>query len=240
MEEFARGPSDSPRGRRCGPGCRGPRTGTGWRPRIAPIRSTSALVLSSTNINRDRIYVQQPPVSASGFSSQAFNPHYPHTERKVETKTCSDCHLSKQNDNNAIMAQLLMHGTGYVNFMGRYCWVAGGKHGLAAVVVQGQFEPRGAEIIGSGGRQAMGGASAVIDGAGQPGRWQADAARRRGGSGGAARRPLRAGVSACRWPRSRAAGSPCTAAVGDRCACSGRRSFPASARPTPRCARSRT
>ena len=30
----------------------------------APIRSTSALVLSSTNVNRERIYVQQPPISA--------------------------------------------------------------------------------------------------------------------------------------------------------------------------------
>ena len=47
--------------------------------RIAPVRSTSALVLSSTNSNRERIYVQQPPVAASGFSSQAFAPHYPHT-----------------------------------------------------------------------------------------------------------------------------------------------------------------
>src|SRR3546814_2415722 len=41
---------------------------------IAPIRSSSALILSSTNINRERIYVQQPPISAAGFSSQAFAP----------------------------------------------------------------------------------------------------------------------------------------------------------------------
>ncbi len=61
---------------------------------IAPVRSTSALVLSSTNINRERIYVQQPPISAAGFSSQAFAPHFPHTVRRTETKTCSDCHLS--------------------------------------------------------------------------------------------------------------------------------------------------
>ena len=78
--------------------------------KIAPVRSTSALVLSSTNSSRERIYVQQPPIAASGYSSQAFNPHYPHTERKTETKTCSDCHLSKDNDNNAIMAQLLALG----------------------------------------------------------------------------------------------------------------------------------
>src|SRR3954469_26021942 len=38
---------------------------------IASVRSSSALILSSTNINRERIYVQQPPISASGFSSQA-------------------------------------------------------------------------------------------------------------------------------------------------------------------------
>ena len=79
--------------------------------RIAPVRSSSALVLSSTNANRERIYIQQAPVSASGFSSQAFAPHYPHTERKTETKTCSDCHVSRANDNNAIMAQLLLLGT---------------------------------------------------------------------------------------------------------------------------------
>ncbi|MGH8539376.1 MAG: hypothetical protein ACRETW_02570, partial [Stenotrophobium sp.] len=65
--------------------------------RIAPVRSSSALVLSSTNANREHIYIQQPPVSSAGFSSQAFAPHYPHTERTVETKHCDDCHLSKDN-----------------------------------------------------------------------------------------------------------------------------------------------
>ena len=68
--------------------------------KIAPVRSTSALVLSSTNANREKIYVQQPPISASGYSSQAFNPHFAHTVRKTETKECEDCHLSKNNDNN--------------------------------------------------------------------------------------------------------------------------------------------
>ncbi|MGZ5819378.1 MAG: multiheme c-type cytochrome, partial [Burkholderiaceae bacterium] len=86
--------------------------------RITPVRSSSALVLSSVNSNRDKIYIQQPPIAASGFSSQAFAPHYPHTERKEETKTCSDCHVSKNNDNNAIMAQLLLQGTNFVNFVG--------------------------------------------------------------------------------------------------------------------------
>lgn len=114
--------------------------------KIAPTRSTSALVLSSTNSNRERIYIQQPPIAASGFSSQAFNPHFPHTTRKTETKTCSDCHLSKENDNNAIMAQLLMLGTNYINFVGRFAWV-GGDGGLAAVGVTEWDEPQA--VLGS-------------------------------------------------------------------------------------------
>ncbi|CAN0511200.1 unnamed protein product, partial [Scytosiphon promiscuus] len=95
-------------------GRRGPAKGG----KIAPVRSSSALVLSSTNANREQIYIQQPPIAASGFSSQAFNPHFPHTVRKNETKTCSDCHLSEDNDNNAIMSQLLLLGTNFLNFVG--------------------------------------------------------------------------------------------------------------------------
>jgi hypothetical protein len=113
---------------------------------IAPVRSSSALVLSSTNINRERIYVQQPPISASGYSSQAFAPHYPHTERKTETKTCTDCHLSEENDNNAIMSQLLLLGTNFVNFVGWNAWV-GLDGGVEAVNVTEWDEPQA--VIGS-------------------------------------------------------------------------------------------
>ena len=108
---------------------------------IAPVRSSSALVLSSTNINRERIYVQQPPISAIGFSSQAFAPHFPHTVRTTETKTCSDCHVSADNDNNAIMSQLLLLGTNYVNFVGLNAWVGLGG-GLEAVRVTEWSEPQ--------------------------------------------------------------------------------------------------
>src|SRR5439155_22865278 len=108
---------------------------------IAPVRSSSALVLSSTNINRDRIYVQQPPISAAGFSSQAFAPHFAHTVRKTETKTCSDCHVSEANDNNAIMAQLLLLGTGSVNVVGMHACV-GLDGGLEAVRVTEWYEPQ--------------------------------------------------------------------------------------------------
>lgn len=114
--------------------------------RIAPVRSSSALVLSSTNANREKIYIQQPPVAASGFSSQAFAPHYPHTERKTETKACEDCHLSAANDNNAIMAQLLLHGTNFMNFIGYNAWV-GGDDAVSAVTVTEWDEPQA--VIGS-------------------------------------------------------------------------------------------
>jgi hypothetical protein len=122
------------------------RTGTVSGSKITPVRSSSALVLSSTNANRERIYIQQPPVAASGFSSQAFAPHYPHTERKTETKTCTDCHLSEANDNNAIMAQLLLQGTNFVNFLGLHAWV-GAEKGIAAVQVTEWDEPQA--VIGS-------------------------------------------------------------------------------------------
>src|SRR5437016_651904 len=81
-----------------------------------------------------RTYVQQPPISAPGYSSQAFNPHVPHTVRAKETQGCGSCHVTKENDNNAWMAQLLLQGTNFVNFIGRYAWVAEGN-GFEGVVV---------------------------------------------------------------------------------------------------------
>jgi hypothetical protein len=114
--------------------------------KIAPVRSTSALVLSSTNANREKIYIQQPPIAASGYSSQAFNPHFAHTVRKTETKDCEDCHVAKNGDNNAIMAQLLMHGTGFVNFLGHYAWLGGEEH-ITGVEVTEWDEPQA--VIGS-------------------------------------------------------------------------------------------
>ena len=123
-------------------GRRGPTDGG----KIAPVRSSSALVVSQTNINREHTYIQQPPIAASGYSSQAFNPHYPHTERTTETKTCDDCHLSAANDNNSIMAQLLLQGTNFVNFVGHYAWL-GTAGGVTGVQVTEWDEPQA--VIGS-------------------------------------------------------------------------------------------
>lgn len=115
--------------------------------KIVPVRSSSALVLSSVDANRQKLYFQQPPTSAAGYSSQAFAPHFPHTVRTRETKDCKDCHISKDNDNNAIMAQLLLLGTNFVNFMGYYTWVATGEEGLEGVQVTEWDEPQA--VIGS-------------------------------------------------------------------------------------------
>jgi hypothetical protein len=116
--------------------------------RLAVIRSSSAVVVGSQNANREWVYSQQQTVSAEGYSGQAFNPHFPHTTSGAgTTKNCTDCHLSKQNDNNAIMAQLLGFGTGTVNFFGRYAYVGVGKEGLHGIVWTEQDEPQAA--IGS-------------------------------------------------------------------------------------------
>lgn len=114
--------------------------------KYAPVRSSSALVLSSTNANRERIYIQQPPIASSGYSSQAFNPHFAHTVRKTETRVCSDCHLAETDDNNAIMAQTLLLGTRFMDFLGRYAWV-GTEDSVSAVAVTEWEEPQA--VIGS-------------------------------------------------------------------------------------------
>ncbi len=116
--------------------------------RMAVIRSSSAVVVSSQNQNREWVYSQQQTVSAEGYSGQAFNPHFPHTTSSVgTTKSCEDCHLSKSNDNNAWIGSLLGFGTGTVNFFGRYAYVGAGHEGFHAIVWTEPEEPQAA--IGS-------------------------------------------------------------------------------------------
>lgn len=122
------------------------RDGTVTGNRIAPVRSSSAVLVSSQNQNREWIYSQQQTISAEGFAGQTFNTHVPHTVRAKETKQCSDCHISEKNDNNAWLAQLLLQGTNFVNFMGRFVYVAGG-HALEAVVATERDEPQA--VLGS-------------------------------------------------------------------------------------------
>jgi len=120
---------------------------TAKKNRIVPVRSSSAVLVSSQNSNREWIYHQQQTVSSEGYSGQAFNPHYPHTVRTRETRTCTDCHVSRDGDNNAWMAQLLLQGTNFVNFVGSYAYVGEGHHGFEAVAVTEHDEPQA--VIGS-------------------------------------------------------------------------------------------
>lgn len=130
--------------------------------RIGPARSSCAIHVSSYNANRESIYAQQQTISGDGLSGIAFSTNVPHTVRgstgmayeahgnrpgSFETKSCTDCHLSANDDNNALMAQLLMQGTGFTNFIGKYCYVAAGEHGFEAVVVTESDEPQA--VIGS-------------------------------------------------------------------------------------------
>ena len=115
---------------------------------IGPARSSCAIHVTSYNNNRESIYAQQQTISAEGMSGIAFSTNVPHTVRgRGETKTCSDCHLTPENNNNAQMAQLLMQGTNFMNFIGRYCWVGAGEHGVHAVTVSERDEPQ--TVIGS-------------------------------------------------------------------------------------------
>ncbi len=139
--------------------------------KIGPARSSCAIHVGSYNANRESIYVQQQTISAEGMSGVAFSTNVPHTVRggpslnksgpdkgrpifaenylpgRGETKQCTDCHVSANEDNNAIMAQLLMQGTNYVNFIGRYAWVAAGEEGFLGVVATEREEPQA--VIGS-------------------------------------------------------------------------------------------
>ncbi len=116
--------------------------------KIGPARSSCAIHVTSYNQNRDSIYTQQQTISAEGMSGIAFSTNVPHTVRgRGETKMCADCHLTQDNRNNAQMAQLMMHGTNFMNFIGRYCWVGAGEHGIHGVAVSERDEPQ--TVIGS-------------------------------------------------------------------------------------------
>lgn len=123
------------------------RDGTVTGNRIAPVRSACAVLVSSQSQTRSWLYYMQQTVSAEGFSGQAFSTFVPHTVRAAETKQCTDCHVSAAGDNNAWMANLLLQGTNFMNFMGHNVWVAAGEDGFEGVTVAERDEPPA--IIGS-------------------------------------------------------------------------------------------
>jgi hypothetical protein len=115
--------------------------------KVAAVRSSSAVMVSSTDAQRAIAYKQQLTVAANGMNGQCFNTHFAHTVRKTETRKCSDCHLGEANDNNAWLSQTFLMGTNYVNFFGMYAYVAEGSGGLEAVKITEWPEPQA--MIGS-------------------------------------------------------------------------------------------
>ena len=100
-------------------------TVTGHHLRIAPARSSCAILGLSSQKRQSRVAVQH---AADGFGRKGFSVArrfrrsgtLPHTVRARETKACTDCHVSAARDNNAWMSMLLLQGTNFLNFMGRY------------------------------------------------------------------------------------------------------------------------
>jgi len=123
------------------------RDGTVTGRRVAPVRSACAVLVSSQAQSRSWLYYMQQTVSAEGFSGQAFSTFVPHTVRATETKQCTDCHVSATGDNNAWMANLLLQGTNFMNFLGHNIWVAAGEDGFEGIIVAERDDPPA--IIGS-------------------------------------------------------------------------------------------
>ena len=123
------------------------RDGTVTNNRIAPVRSACAVLVSSQSQTRSWLYYMQQTISAEGFSGQAFSTFVPHTVRATETRQCTDCHVAADGRNNAWMANLLLQGTNFMNFVGHNVWVADGKGGFEGVAVAVRDEPPA--IIGS-------------------------------------------------------------------------------------------
>lgn len=115
--------------------------------KVTPFRPASSVIVSAYDRNRNNIIHQQPLVSAPGFSNEAVTPHPPHTVRTKETRQCTDCHISQNNDNNAKLSMLLGFGANGLNFMGTYAFVAEQGKGVTAVQVAEGLEPQ--PVIGS-------------------------------------------------------------------------------------------
>ncbi len=121
--------------------------GTAKGNKLSPMRSASAVFVSARDRGRNMVVHQQPTISAPGYSGFAVTPNPPHTVRTTETKQCTDCHVSEDNDNNAWLASSLGMGSNAVNFIGEYAYVAAGNAGIQAVQVTEGLEPQ--PVIGS-------------------------------------------------------------------------------------------
>jgi hypothetical protein len=129
--------------------------------KVSPCRAASSVILSARDGNRAIVNHQQPTISTPGYSGHAMTTNPPHTVRIKETKTCTECHISDKNDNNAIIAKVFGMGVRSVDFVGRYVYVAERGKGFEAhrVTCQEDFpEP----VIGSDMHRVMNPASYAV------------------------------------------------------------------------------
>jgi hypothetical protein len=115
--------------------------------KVTPFRPATTVVVSAWDRGRNNIVHQQPLVSTPGFTNEGMTPHPPHTVRTTETKQCTDCHLSENNDNNARIASAVGFGVNALTFVGEYQFIAEQGKAVTAVKVTDGYEPQ--PVIGS-------------------------------------------------------------------------------------------
>jgi len=90
--------------------------GNGEENRMAVIRSSSAVVVSSQNANREWVY-RSSKHFRQGYSGRRSIRHFPHTTSSVgTTKNCNRLPFVREQRQQRVMTQLLGFGTGTVNF----------------------------------------------------------------------------------------------------------------------------
>ncbi|MCB9877837.1 MAG: hypothetical protein H6835_09570 [Planctomycetes bacterium] len=114
--------------------------------KISPIRSASAPIATVVNGNRATVTHQQPTIAASGHSGHAFSPYIPHTVSAKHGQQCTSCHVSKDNDNNAALAERFNLGVHSSDFVGNFVHL-GTTNSVTAVRVAEGWEPQ--PVIGS-------------------------------------------------------------------------------------------
>ena len=116
------------------------RDGTVTGNRVAPVRSSSAVLVSSQNQNREWIYSQQQTTSAEGFAGQAFNTHVPHTVRRGNEDVQRLPRVSEERQQR-VAGAVVVAGNELRQLHGRYVYIAA-DHALDVVVATEQSDRR--------------------------------------------------------------------------------------------------
>ena len=89
--------------------------------RIAPARSSCAVLVSSQNANREWLYYTQQTISAEGFSGQAFSTFVPHTVRAKETQAVRRLPRQRRERQQRLDGSTPSPGHQFHEFLGSLC-----------------------------------------------------------------------------------------------------------------------